>query len=65
MKFYLPFSIRHCRDPRELTLVKILLIIYSLVVFLAWKGNSDRGLIDCEYSGKGGQRAVVGVTSVL
>ena len=27
---------------------------YSFIVYSEWKGNSDRGLIDCEYSGKGG-----------
>lgn len=39
--------------------------IYGFVVASGWKGISDRGLVDAEYSGKGGQRGVVKATSVL
>ena len=38
--------------------------VYGFVVASEWKGSSERGLVDSEYSGKG-QKGVGGIMSVL
>lgn len=39
--------------------------VYSFIVSLEWKGNSVRGLENCQYSGKGGWRGGVEIRAFL
>lgn len=39
--------------------------VYGFVVVSEWKGSSERGLVDSGYSGKGGQKGVARIMSIL